>query len=104
VAPLEAHDQWTNLIELADRWYHQEPGSVEALLTRARAQIQLKRYTGAIESLTEATRNDDANAEAWFELGRVLQQTNRTSELPSVRQHLSILDPELLDALNASDH
>jgi S1-C subfamily serine protease len=101
VAPLEASHRWTSLIELANRWYRSEPQSAEPLITRARAQIQLQHYAGAIDSLSEATRNDGDNAEAWFELGRVLQQLNRTSELPPVRQHLALLDPELLTALDA---
>ncbi|MFK7966367.1 MAG: trypsin-like peptidase domain-containing protein [Burkholderiaceae bacterium] len=102
VAPLQAQKRWADLVALSNRWISDEPLATEPLITKALAYVELERLDEAVSSLEAATRTDARNAQAWFELGRLLKQQGNEAQLTIVRQHLGDLDEALLEELNQS--
>lgn len=103
VAPLQAQKRWEALLILSDSWIASEPEAAEPLITKANAYVELGRLSEAVSSLMSATEADSTNAQAWFELGKLLKKQGQSSELKTVKRSLGKLDQALLDELNEGE-
>lgn len=91
---------WGDLVELAERWQHEDPEDGEAPHVLGLAFQGLGRWQDAEGALQRALKIDPHNLRAWGDLGRLYKRTGREREAREMLATLARRDPAAAEALS----
>jgi hypothetical protein len=99
-APLHAEGQWTELVELTERWSTANPRDAEPLRVRGDALQQLGRQRAAASAFTAALRLDPDDSSAWYGLALAYAAVGNITASRRAEARLAELDPNLAARLH----
>jgi hypothetical protein len=100
-ATLERTEQWDALLQLADRWAHEDGADAEPLYLRALAYENLGRDAAAVQNWQRSLDVDPRYSRSWARLAQLYLRTGQATQAQHAIESLTALNPGL--ALEVSD-
>lgn len=95
IAVPELHQNWTALLEVAERWARQQPQSTEAWYELGVAHENLGHQAQAAQAYRQSVQIDPRNTDALFRIGIIASKNGDADEVHAINLAILDIDKEL---------